>query len=189
MNIKQKLATGLMTSALCASLFASTAFANGNHGSKGTVTITSTNCTVVQNNSSFVLTGVNSQANTGGNNANNNGGKKSDPSIKTGNAQSGVQVGVSGSGNAATNPCCGCATSGVTPAIDPKGKGNSVTITNNSTTITQSNQSSIVTNVNSQANTGGNTANNNVGGNVSIQTGDATSAVSVQVGGSSNTLN
>jgi hypothetical protein len=191
MNIKRKLATGIMTGALCTSLFVSSAFAKQNDPKGGNVTVNSTNCAVQQTNNSFVLTGVNSQANTGNNTANNNGGKKSSTGtiISTGGSTSAVQVAVTGSGNSATNPCCGCAVTGVTPAVvDPHGNNNTVTITSNSTTITQTNNSAVVTVVNSQANTGGNNANNNSKG-PSITTGDASSAVSVSVGGSMNTLN
>ena len=76
--------------------------------------------------------------------------------------------------------------------IDILGNGehshNSVNVTSSDTTkVGQSNSTNVSTNVNSSANTGGNNANDNTGGNVSIDTGKATSDVSVTVSGSSNT--
>ncbi len=58
---------------------------------------------------------------------------------------------------------------------------NTVNVTSNSnTTVAQSNNATVTNAVNSNSNTGGNTAGFNTGGNVGIQTGNATTAVSVE---------
>src|SRR6185437_10638928 len=63
-----------------------------------------------------------------------------------------------------------------------------VTVNNtNKTNVTQSNSSTVVTQVNSSANTGKNFVGFNTGGSNGIVTGNATSNVTVNVGGSSNT--
>jgi len=65
---------------------------------------------------------------------------------------------------------------------------NTVNVNNGSkTTINQTNGSEVVTNVSAKSDTGGNSANFNTGGTNSIVTGNATTNVTVSVGGSSNT--
>lgn len=54
------------------------------------------------------------------------------------------------------------------------------------TSVTQTNTTTVVTQVNATANTGGNHANGNTGGDVTINTGDAANAVTVDVTGGSN---
>jgi hypothetical protein len=56
----------------------------------------------------------------------------------------------------------------------------------NKCSVYQKNQTEVLTEVESQAHTGGNTANGNTGGDVTIDTGNATSTVTVQVDGGSN---
>src|SRR3990172_229276 len=78
--------------------------------------------------------------------------------------------------------------------IEISGNGNNstnnVTVTNNDTTdINQSNTFTVTLNVSSKAYTGNNEASNNTGGNVSIDTGNATSNVTVDVSGGYNLAN
>lgn len=78
--------------------------------------------------------------------------------------------------------------------IDISGNGNgsinNVTVDNNSTIdVNQTNSFSVGLDINSSAKTGKNHANNNTGGNVTIETGNATSNVIVNVTGGSNTAN
>ncbi|MEK6901778.1 MAG: hypothetical protein AABX37_05520 [Nanoarchaeota archaeon] len=56
----------------------------------------------------------------------------------------------------------------------------------NECSVYQKNKTEVLTEVESQANTGGNTANGNTGGDVTVNTGNATSTVTVQVDGGSN---
>lgn len=78
--------------------------------------------------------------------------------------------------------------------IDILGNGdnsnNTVNVSNNYTTdINQTNSFSVSLDINSSAKTGKNEANNNTGGNITIDTGNATSNVTVNVAGGSNTAN
>lgn len=67
------------------------------------------------------------------------------------------------------------------------GSYNKIKITNNCTqTLSQSNVSTVVNNVSSNASTGGNNANGNTGGDVLVDTGNATSTVTITNYGSSN---
>lgn len=192
MKILQKIGTGIITGALLTSIMATGVSAHHHSGGNSTVVINKTNCTVSQANASEITTGIDSNANSGLNTANENtGGKHHSPAttvgITTDDAMSDVIVGVGGSGNSATSPCCPCNTPTVTTSTDT-GKNKSFTLTSNSTTITQSNSSSVDTSVSSNANTGGNTANENTGANVTISTGEANSAVTVEVTGSTNSI-
>ena len=78
--------------------------------------------------------------------------------------------------------------------IDVSGNGadskNTVEVTNtDKTTVTQSNSTVIGINIDSSAKTGGNKANGNTGdGDVTIDTGKATSTVTVEVKGSTNSI-
>ena len=78
--------------------------------------------------------------------------------------------------------------------IEISGNGNNstnnVTVTNNDTTdINQSNDFNVSLNISSKAKTGNNEASNNTGGNVTIDTGNATSNVTVDILGGSNIAN
>jgi hypothetical protein len=64
---------------------------------------------------------------------------------------------------------------------------NTVVITNsNTTSVTQSNSSSVVNSVDANSNTGGNTANGNTGGDTSVQTGAASTTVTIKNKGNVN---
>ena len=70
------------------------------------------------------------------------------------------------------------------------GSNNTVNVTNNDTTdINQTNSFNVTLNVSSKAYTGNNEASNNTGGNVTIDTGNATSNVTVDVSGGYNIAN
>lgn len=81
----------------------------------------------------------------------------------------------------------------VSAEISENGAGshNSIYIKHKSEcSVYQKNKTEVLTEVESQANTGSNTANGNTGGNVTIDTGNATSTVTVDVeGGSNNAIN
>lgn len=197
MQLTYKAASAVATAALCLSIFAPAAMADntvdisGNgSGSHNHVTITqSSNCSLTQSNDSLVTTDVYSSAKTGGNKANANTG--GDVTIDTGNATSTVTVGVTGSSNTATNPCCGCSTASNALSILNNGADSHsrITTTNtNSQTLAQGNLSTIGTGVTSKAKTGKNKADKNTDGSVGITTGNASSTVTVTVGGSSNHL-
>ena len=62
-------------------------------------------------------------------------------------------------------------------------------VNKNSVEVKQINKSFVLTGVLSVAGTGGNTISGNTGGDATINTGDATSKVTVEVTGSSNSLN
>ena len=76
-----------------------------------------------------------------------------------------------------------------TLTLTGNGSGSSSTAAVNATTTTnvvQTNTADISNNINVQSNTGGNSADNNTGGNVGVQSGDATSDISVSNAANSN---
>src|SRR3989338_11490649 len=78
--------------------------------------------------------------------------------------------------------------------IEISGNGNNstndVNVTNNDTTdVNQTNTFNVTLNVSSKAYTGNNKASNNTGGDVTIDTGNATSNVTVNVSGGYNIAN
>ena len=78
----------------------------------------------------------------------------------------------------------------ITIADNGADSNNSVNVTNNNTTdVNQTNSFSVGLDINSSAKTGNNEASNNTGGNVTIETGNATSNVTVNVSGGSNVAN
>lgn len=75
----------------------------------------------------------------------------------------------------------------VTIAGNGNNSTNNVNVTNNSSVnVTQNNTVNVSLDITSKANTGGNKANKNNGGNVTIDTGNATSNVTIAVEGGSN---
>jgi hypothetical protein len=197
MNFKSKLATAVASAAVILSTVVPATFAstnvsvNGNGAfSKNNVTVNNTSgTTITQSNSSTVITEVNSTANTGKNTSTFNTG--GDNGISTGNATSNVNVTVGGSSNNATvNTTCGCNNN---TTVNVKNNGafssNGVKVTNNSSTnVLQQAWNYIVTGVASSANTGDNSSVFNTKGTNGIVTGNSHSNVTVNVTGSSNTL-
>jgi len=193
-----RLATAIATAAVIMGAVAPAAFAdtaviidgNGANSNNVVTVSNSTGTKVVQSNSSEIGTSVDSSASTGGNTASGNTG--GDNTIVTGNASSTVNVTVGGSSNTATvTPTCGCDTT-TTVAISGNGKNsnNGVVLTsNNWFKVIQKNWSSVITQITSLSKTGHNKSNSNVGGSNTIITGGASSHVTVNVTGSTNTLN
>lgn len=76
--------------------------------------------------------------------------------------------------------------------IDVSGNGNKsdntvVVSHENATVVEQSNQTYVTNNITVKSNTGGNTASKNTGGDVTVDTGDVTSDIVIEVSGGSNT--
>ncbi len=197
MNLKSRLATAVASTAIILGAVVPAAFASTNVNVTGNgafshsnVTVNNTSGTnVTQSNSSTVITVVNSTANTGHNtSAFNTGG---DNIISTGNATSNVNVTVGGSSNNATvNTTCGC-DSNTTVNVKNNGafSSNGVKVTKNSSSnVVQEAWNFIVTGVNSKAGSGDNSSVFNTKGTSAIVTGDSHSNVTVNVTGSSNTL-
>jgi hypothetical protein len=164
---------------------------NNGANSKNTVKVTSSSLTAVgQVNLLAVGTLVGSGASTGGNKANNNTGPGVVKST-SGAADSTVNVTVAGPSNTATLPTpCPCDSTDVTVSGNGEKSTNSVTVTQNQTALAfQGNAQLVFTGVYSDAATGGNSANGNTGGDVTQKSGDASSNVTVDVTGPSNTLN
>lgn len=193
-----KLGTVLTVSALLLGASASSAFAATNttvtrNGafSDTYVKVKNTNAkTVVQTNKSKVTNVVTSKTNTGKNKSSFNTGGGS--GIGTGPASSTVVVGVGGSSNtAALDADCGCVGGNTNTTVSGNGafSDNTVKVTNsNWLTVLQSNVSHVMNVVTSNANTGNNSSSFNTGGDSVVETGEATSDVTVVVEGSSNTL-
>jgi len=203
-KIAYKVGAGIVTVSLLLSSVATAAFADisaeiseNGAGSINSIYIKhKTECSVSQKNSTVVLTEIESQANTGGNTANGNTG--SGVTIDTGNATSTVGVSVEGSTNTASNPCCcQCGHCESQPAeqtalISGNGESsiNSVTLKKKkSSEVKQKNKTEVLTSALSKAKTGKNKAKNNTGGTVDVLTGNAVSAVTVDVFPPSNSLN
>lgn len=198
MSIKQKLTAGIVTAAMFASVMApmshaATVKVKGNGAwSKNVVAGLSVNVKKVnQGNFTMGNTAVVSGANTGGNKTNwNTGGTTSSG---TGAATSKVTVSVTGGGNTATVPDCGCQNNGNHDVVV---SGNGAGSTNvvlgadvNWTQVSQENATVANTFVVSGANTGNNQTNGNTGGGATTTTGNANSTVGVTVDGGNNVLN
>lgn len=172
--------------------FAETLEISGNgKDSNNTITVVEAPTDVlVQSNKTAVLTAAFSSASTGGNEANGNVGSGVD--VKSGDATAKTSVSVGGSSNTATvEESCGCATP---PDVLISGNGknstNKVTYTKAPTDVKiQKNKTFVGTLAGSKAKTGKNKANGNTGGTVDVTSGDAKATTTVDVTGSTNTLN
>lgn len=196
MNIKQKLTTAAVIGSMMAAIVAPASFAantvtikNNGAWSFSHVTVKNKNVKVVaQSNETAVETGVGASAKTGGNNSSfNTGGTNT---ITTGKAKNTVGVSVTGGTNTNSGNECGC----VDPTTDVTIQGNGalshngvMVVNSNSNTVLQSNSSYVGTMVMTSASTGYNSSSFNTGGNSSIDTGNASNTVGVEVGGNSNT--
>lgn len=188
MNIKNRIAIGVAAGSLVLNSFATTAFAattiqiTGNGvDTNNTVNVTSNNTvTVTQSNTSNITNNVSASANTGGNDANRNTG--GNVSIDTGNATTNVSVSTATNLNSAQVSPCGACTGNTTVEISGNGdrSDNNLDLNANKTTsVYQLNDAYINNDVDASAKTGKNDANSNTGGSVSIDTGNATTNVSV----------
>lgn len=195
MDLKTRISTALATGSLVFGLMAPAALAadleisdNGPFSSNNINVNVTTVTTVNQTNNTTVTSNINSTANTGGNSASfNNGGNTT---INTGPATSNVSVNVTGNTNNATVPDCGCNT---TLSAEITGNGpfsvNKIKVTKTSIkTVSQKNKTTVTSYINSKAKTGNNTSSFNNGGSTDITTDSATSNVSVNVTGGTNTL-
>ncbi len=194
---KLKLGIAIATAAVVTSVFSGAAFAAnevnviGNGAfSNTTVKVKKVDTTnVSQSNNSYIVNTVNSKANTGGNSSSFNTGGVS--AVSTGNANSTVKVNVDGSSNIAlVGPDCGCIEGST---VNVAGNGafshNNVKVKSiKSVSALQTNVSTIINTVTGKAKTGNNNSDFNTGGGSVIDTGNATSNVTVNVTGSSNTL-
>lgn len=190
-----KLASGVASASLVASMLAPVAYADleisGNGAlSQNTIEVENESVVIVnQSNQSLILTSAKSSASTGGNEASGNTG--SGVTIDTGNATATTTVTVGGSSNTATAvPPCGCATP---PNVLISGNGvlskNKVeSETEKVVVVSQGNASLVGTRARSRARTGKNKANGNTGGTVDVLTGNAIDTTTVNVTGSTNTL-
>lgn len=196
MNIKQKLTTAavlgsMMLSVVAPATFAVTTVKIQNNGAASTNKVKVKNKStknVSQSNTSSVTTLVSAKASTGGNTSSfNTGGSNS---IKTGDATNLVAVSVTGGSNTNTGDECGCVapTNDVTISDNGAASTNGVKVKNvNSSTVTQSNTTIVTTSVDTKASTGKNDSSFNTNGGGTIDSGDASNEIGVEVGGTTNT--
>ena len=193
-----KIATGLATGAVLASVIAPAAFAatdvtvQGNgHKSDNTVKVKNVQKnTVSQSNTSAVINVTAVLQNTGGNKANGNTGGNT--GITTGNTKSTVTNTTMTGGNVAHVDSCGCADSDTVVTVKKNGSksDNKVTVKNkNVSTVSQSNEAFVMNGTLVGQNTGMNKANHNTDGDVSVSTGNTHSDVTNDVTTGSNELN
>lgn len=199
MTIRTKITAGLSAAAMFSAIVAPAAFADttvdisGNGAdSTNTVGIASSDSeTLIQKNTTNVITTINAKSNTGGNKAsgNTNGGV----TISTGDATTEVAVVVGGGSNDATLPDCGCTPANLDVTVSGNGEGSSNTVSKTSAkskVTKQKNKTTVAATVTAKSKTGKNKANKNTGpGTVDITTGESNTSVGVQVDGPTNTLN
>ena len=194
----KKIGTAIAASALFASVFAPSAFADveisGNgEFSHNSVTVNNSNTTVVEQTSiTHAHTDVNTSINTGSNQANGNTGGGG-VSITSGDATNTVHVTVTGGDNLAIlENHCGCSqTPEVTIADNGEHSKNKVKLSSSHTTaVDQFTKTKARTYVDTKLKTGKNKANSNTGsGSIDLTSGDAENTVDVMVSGGFNSLN
>ena len=193
-QITHKIATAIATSALLLQAVAPLAYAettvtlSGNGSSSDNDANVSQNNTtnVVQTNNANVSNYVSGTASTGGNDANDNTG--GDVAIRTGDAQSSVNVSNTLNKNVADVNSCNCE-GDTTVTIEGNGSrsDNDVRLYKNSDiNVFQTNNASVYNSVDADAKTGDNDANRNTGGDTTIYTGDASTNVSVSTTANAN---
>lgn len=196
MTIKSKIAAGLTSVALLASVtapaFASTSVEVSGNGTKSDNTVEVENSNKVdlkQTNNLSVTLNITSNASTGGNKASGNTGGNT--SINTGDATTETAVVVTGGDNKATIPACGCEQGDDTVSVKNNGKksDNKVTLKNKKELkADQKGDVNVIGNIDSKAKTGKNKAKNNTGGDVEVKTGTSVSTTEVGVLSGSNIL-
>jgi len=170
--------------------FATTLEISGNGDSENKIEFDQNNTTgVEQSNKADIDNKINVVASTGNNEANRNTGGS--VSIKTGDAESNVDVKTNANSNSAEVSGCGACGAGADVLISGNGDGSKNTVNldvneseknNEDATpvyVSQSNDADIYNEVSAAALTGKNEANRNTGGDVIIETGDATVGVDV----------
>lgn len=178
---KTKFATAIATGALLLNAFTPFAFAdtsleisgNGSLSTNDAKVKTTTNTTVVQNNSAYIKNDIDASGNTGGNDANDNTG--GDVFVDTGDAVTIVDVATKANLNVADVNCDTC---GGDSNVKISGNGsesdNNAKVKNtNDTSVFQDNKAKIKNDIDATAKTGYNDANRNTGGDVTVKTGDA----------------
>ncbi|HZE86819.1 MAG TPA: hypothetical protein VE090_01295 [Methylomirabilota bacterium] len=198
MTFKIRLATAIATGAVLLNAIAPAAFAqditvsqNGAHSDSSVTVSTNTSTVVNQTNTANVVNNVSSNSSTGSNKANNNTG--GDVTVNTGSANTSVNVSNQLNTNSANVSGCGsCAGGGADVTISKNGtkSDNDVNLnTNGGTFVNQANNANVVNNVNAKSETGNNKANGNTGGtngDVHVQSGNASTNVSVSTTANAN---
>ena len=197
-NLGYKIASSIAIAGLLTSLTAGSAFAaksikikNNGNNSYNKVKVVELSATIVgQSNNSTIVNGVTAKSDTGDNQANKNTG--GDTSVDTGKATTTVGITVDGSSNEANLPDCGCPDDDLDVVVKGNGNGstNKVKVFDADLTLVwQKNKSVVINDVYAKSDSGDNEANKNTGGNVDVTTGNAKTGVTINVTGSSNTLN
>ncbi len=189
-TFKKKIAAALTSGAMFLSM-TSTAFAstsievtgNGYDSSNSSNVSAQTSTNVVQDNSASVSNRVSSSSNTGGNKADQN--TNGDVIIRTGDAQTKVNVDNMLNSNKAMLDCCSTAGDTDVTVSGNGAKSNSdVSLSKDAnTSVFQTNVADVKNDIDAIAKTGENQANQNTGGTVNggvaIRTGDARTNVDV----------
>jgi len=183
--------TGTMLFTMTGSAFANTVEISGNGASSdSSVQVNAQNQTsVVQNNTANVSNKVSASSNTGSNNANQN--TNGDTLIKTGDAQTQVDIQNVLNSNKANVDCCSTK-EGLDVTISGNGakSDNAVKVNKDSTVdLFQTNDANVNNKVDADATTGKNNANQNTGGATMISTGDAVTVTSVSTMANANQAN
>jgi hypothetical protein len=193
-NLQKKIITSVAAGAILFNSLAGLAFAdttieisgNGSYSDNDAKVKTTTTTTVVQNNDAKVSNDVDANASTGGNDANDNTG--GDVIIKTGDADTNVDVSTTVNKNVADVNGCNC-DNDVDVLISGNGykSDNDVKLkVNNTVEVYQDNKAKVSNNIDADSKTGYNDANRNTGGDVVIWTGDATTTVDVSTMANAN---
>ncbi len=198
-KVQKRVVTGIASLALffnaAMPALATTVEITGNDGVENTVLLNQNNTTgVVQTNNADIDNHVSVTASTGGNEAEHTTG--GNVTIKTGDAETTTTVTNQANVNVATVEDCATCGTGADVLISGNGDGskNLVDLDINQksgenaagTFVTQTNTADIYNDVDGSAKTGRNEAEHVTGGNVTIDTGDATSNVTVSTTANAN---
>lgn len=143
----------------------------------------------LQENETSVHVSVHAHADSGDNSADDNTGGNVE--IETGDATSEVVVEVVGGVNELTDDGCGCLDTDTDVDVSGNGSESSNTVSISLSSLRsriQSSKTRLRTRIRSIAESGNNSADDNTGGDAHIDTGDASSFVSIYVSGALNIL-
>jgi hypothetical protein len=191
-NFKRSLATAFAAGALLVNtvlpVFAETSIVISGNGTdtENTATVGFSQTTqVVQENNADVFNKVEADADTGDNKAEDNTG--GDVSIETGDADVTVKAETSVNTNSAEVGCCPGGDVEVKISGNGSGSNNDAALSlGSSVQLTQGNFADVTNLVEADADTGDNKAEDNTGGDVSIDTGNASTSVTLKTSGNSN---
>jgi len=193
MNFKKQFISIVAVSAVllstAAPVFADTTInitGNGEASNNSTGVSNTNTTTVLQSNTANVTNSISSNADSGGNKTVSNTG--GDVTVQTGAASTSTNVENTLNSNFAQVSCCS-ANNNTSVLVGGNGEksDNSVGLsTANTTQVTQQNEANVVNSVDANASTGGNKANGNTGGDVMINSGPATSVVTVSTTANAN---